>query len=214
MQLIWYGHSCFMIKTNEGKRILIDPFEPSVGYNSDFPKCDLITISHNHFDHSFINKINSQTKIINTFGNFRFDSFKLEGINSFHDNYRGLKRGPNIIYIFKFQNLSIAHLGDLGYIPESAILNKLNSLDFLLLPIGSNFTLDGNQAAKLCNMLMPRYIVPMHYKTHITDLNLDDSKKFILSMKKVNKINSNSIDLLSFDSKHNNMETLLLKPPY
>lgn len=214
MQLIWYGHSCFMIKTNEGKRILIDPFESSVGYNSDFPKCDLITISHNHFDHSFVNKINIRTKIINTCGNFSFDFFNIKGINSFHDNYRGLKRGPNIIYIFKFQNLSIAHLGDLGYIPESSILDELNSLDFLLIPIGSNFTLDGNQAAKLCNILMPRYIIPMHYKTPTTNLNLSDSKKFILSMKKVNKINSNSIDLLSFDLKQNNMETLLLKPPY
>ena len=136
MQLIWYGHSCFMIKTNEGKRILIDPFESTIGYNSDFPKCDLITISHNHFDHSFINNANINTKIINACGNFDFDFLKLKGVKSFHDDFNGLKRGPNIIYIFRFENLSIAHLGDLGCIPEPSILDELASLDFILIPIG------------------------------------------------------------------------------
>lgn len=217
MQLIWYGHSCFMIKTDKGKRILMDPFDMSLGYNSDFPKCDLITISHNHFDHSYINKKNNTTKIINTCERFDSDFLHLKAINSFHDNYNGLKRGHNIIYIFKFENISLAHLGDLGHIPDISILNELNSLDFLLVPIGGNFTLNGIEAAKLCKLLMPHYIIPMHYKTPLTNLYLNDCKKFIISvsnMSSITKINSNSIDLSSFDLKNNSMKTLLLKPPY
>ena len=147
MQLIWYGHSCFLIKTDEGRRILIDPFESSLGYNTDFPKCDLITISHSHFDHSFINKLNIDTKIISACGSFDFDFLHLKGINSYHDNYNGLKRGRNVIYIFKFNNISLAHLGDLGHIPEAAVLDELTSLDFMLVPVGGNFTLNGNDAA-------------------------------------------------------------------
>lgn len=203
-----------MIKTNEGRRILLDPFESSVGYNSDFPKCDLITISHNHFDHSFINKINIDTKVIDTCGNFDFEFLKLKGMKSFHDNCNGLKRGPNIIYIFRFPGVSIAHLGDLGCIPEEDILNELNSLDFLLIPTGSNFTLNGKQSSELCNLLMPRYIIPMHYRTHKTNLKLSDCKDFILSMNKITKVKSNFIDLSSFDLKDNYMEVLFLDPPY
>lgn len=214
MQLIWYGHSCFMIKTNEGKRILIDPFNKSLGYNIDFPKCDLITISHSHFDHSSINPINNDTKVINTYGNFNLDFLQLKGFNSFHDDYNGLKRGMNIIYIYKFNNLTLAHLGDLGHIPAQPILNELNSLDFLLIPIGGNFTLDGKKAANLCKLLTPRYIIPMHYKTPVTDFALNDCKDFIISMKKVSKLNTNSIDLLKLDLKTKNMETILLQPPY
>ena len=191
----------------------MDPFSPSIGYNSDFPKCDLITISHNHFDHSYINEINNCTKIINTCGTYNFDFLQLKGINSFHDDYSGLKRGNNIIYIFRLENISIAHLGDLGHIPDSFVLNELNSLDFLIIPIGSNFTLNGTQAAELCNILMPRYIIPMHYKTPATNLNLDDGKKFILSMKKINKISSNLIDLSNFNQKNRCKETLLLTAP-
>lgn len=217
MQLIWYGHSCFMIKTNQGKRILIDPFNISLGYNSDFPKCDLITISHNHFDHSYVNKINNETKIINTCDRFDLGFLQLTGIKSFHDDCKGLKRGSNIIYIFNFENISLAHLGDLGHIPDISVLNQLNNIDFLILPIGGSFTLNGINAALLCKLLMPHYVIPMHYKTPLTNLSLNDCKKFIVSisdMSKITKINSNSIDLSSFDLKNNSMETLLLKPPY
>lgn len=214
MQLIWYGHSCFLIKTDEGRRILIDPFESSLGYNTDFPKCDLITISHNHFDHSFINKLNMDTKIINTCDSFNFDFLHIKGINSYHDNYDGLKRGRNIIYIFKFKDISLAHLGDLGHIPETEVLDELTSLDFMLVPVGGNFTLNGNDAAKLCKLLMPRYVIPMHYKTPMTNIHLDDCKNFILSMNYIIKINSNNIDLSNFDLKNNSTKTLLLKIPY
>lgn len=214
MQIIWYGHSCFMIKTNEGKRILIDPFDKTLGYKSDFPKCNLITISHDHFDHSYINEANTSTKVVNTYGNFEFDYLQLKGIRSFHDNCNGLKRGYNTIFIYKFQNFSIAHLGDLGHIPDKSVLDELNSLDLLMIPIGGNFTLDGKSASELCRLLLPRYVIPMHYKTPITNVNLSDRKDFIISMNNITKINSNSIDLSDLDLQTNTMKVLLLKPPF
>ncbi len=213
MQLIWFGHSCFLIKTDEGKRILMDPFNNYLGYNSNFPKCDLITISHNHFDHSYINEINAETKILNTCDILNLDYVHIEGLNSFHDDYNGLKRGRNIIYIFKFKNISLAHLGDLGNIPDDSVLNHLSSLDFLLIPIGGNFTIDGNTASKLCKLLQPHYIIPMHYKTNLTSINLNGSKKFLISMNNIQKINSNQINLSDWNLNTNNMNVLLLTPP-
>ena len=61
---------------------------------------------------------------------------------------------------------------------------------------------------------MPRYIIPMHYRTHKTNLKLSDCKDFILSMNKITKVKSNFIDLSSFDLKDNYMEVLFLNPPY
>lgn len=213
MQLIWYGHSCFLIKTDTGKRILMDPFENSIGYGNNFPKSDLITISHSHFDHSYLNSINEKTKIINKLGFFDMNFITLEGISSYHDKCNGAKRGPNIIYILKINNLIICHLGDLGHIPSNLILEQLKNIDVLLIPIGGHFTLNGFDAAKLCNLLSPKYIIPMHYKTNSTSLYLDDPKTFITSMKNIKKINSNIVDFcnLSFNSK---CESLLLTPPY
>lgn len=213
MQIIWYGHSSFLIKTSIGKRILIDPFDSNIGYNNDFPKCDLITISHNHFDSAHLTPINSKTKVINTTGYFDMNYIKIEGFSAFHDKYNGLKRGPNIIYMFKDEKHSLCHLGHLGHIPSPLILEKIKNVDILLMPIDSNFTLNGFEAANLCELISPRYIVPMNYKTNQTSLYIDDPKNFIISMKYIKKINSNIIDTSSLTFNYET-ECILLKPPY
>lgn len=212
MQITWYGHSCFLIKTSIGKRILIDPFDNNLGYDNNFPKCDLITISHNHFYDSYLNKSNTITKVINKIGTFDIDFLKIEGFNSFHDKCNGLKRGPNIIYIIKDNIYSLCHLGDLGHIPCSLVLEKLKNIDILLIPIGGHFTLNGFEAANLCKLVSPKYVIPMQYKTNKTSLYLDDLKNFIISMKHIKKINSNILDTsdLDFTSKP---ECILLTPP-
>src|SRR5471030_2815621 len=139
MQITWYGHSCFLIKTSIGKRILIDPFDSSLGYDNNFPKCDLVTISHNYFASSYLNTSNNITKVINEIGTFDMNFFKIEGFNSFRDKCNGLKRGPNIIYIFRDDRYSLCHLGDLGHIPCSLVLERLKNIDILLIPIGGHF---------------------------------------------------------------------------
>lgn len=212
MQLIWYGHSCFLIKSSTGKRILMDPFENNIGYDNNFPKCDLITISHFHFDHSYLKNINNTTKVINEAGSFEMKFLKLEGIPTFHDKYNGLKRGPNTIYILEIDNYKICHLGDLGHIPSNLILEKLKNIDILLIPIGGNFSFDGFEAAKLCNLVSPKYIIPMHYKTYKTNLYLDGPKNFITSMKYIKKIKSNILNLSDL-SHSNKCVTILLAPP-
>lgn len=200
MQIIWFGHSCFLLKTSCGKRILTDPFHRSIGYKSNFPKCDIITISHNHFDHSTINDINIDTEIIDSANIYNLDFVTIEGINSFHDNFYGLKRGPNIIYLFHCDNLCICHLGDLGHIPNSNILNKLSHIDILFIPIGGHFTIDGKEAAKLCNLLSPKIVIPMHYKSHQCNINLNNSISFLTNMNNIISIDSNifNVDNINF----------------
>jgi len=213
MQITWYGHSCFLIKTSIGKRILIDPFDNNLGYNNNFPKCDLITTSHGHFDSSCLDNSNNTTKVINEIGTFDMDFLKIEGLNSFQDKCNGLKRGPNIIYIFRDDTYSLCHLGNLGHIPCSLVLEKLKNIDILLIPIGGHFTLNGFEAAKLCKLIFPKYIIPMQYKTNKTSLYLDDLKNFIISMKHIIKINSNILDTSDLDFNYKS-KCILLTPPY
>ena len=212
MQITWYGHSCFLIKTSIGKRILIDPFDNTLGYDSNFPKCDLITISNAYFNNSFLNQLNIQTQIINEAGIFDTNYLKIEGINSFHDKCNGFKRGPNIIYVFRNEKYSICHLGNLGHIPSSSALEKLKNIDILLVPIGGHFTLNGFEAAKLCKLISPKFIIPMQYKTNKSSLYLDDPKNFIISMKHIKKINSNTLDISALNFNYKS-ECILLKPP-
>ena len=189
MQIIWYGHSCFLIKTSSGKRILLDPFKIDINSTASFPKCDLITLSHTHFNHSYINTENTDTKIINTEGYFDMDFAKTYGFNTYHDKLLGLKRGKNTIFILKIDNYTLCHLGDLGHIPDNNILDKLQGIDILFIPIGGNFTLDSYSASKLCELVSPKYIIPMQYKTLDSFIPLDDLDKFIFYNKYIHKIN-------------------------
>lgn len=212
MQIIWYGHSCFLMKTSSGKRILMDPFDNSLGYRNDFPKCDIITMSHSHLAHSYLNTINYETKIINLCDTFDMNYINIAGIRTFHDNCNGLKRGSNIIFLFKCDNFSICHLGDLGHIPSQSVLDKLKNIDILLVPIGGHFTLDGSDAYKLCSLIKPKLIIPMHYKTNTLKMNLDDCKKFLIHMPAIEKINSNILNIDAINS-NTSLNTILLKCP-
>jgi len=213
MQIIWYGYSCFLIKTSIGKRILIDPFDNILGYQNHFPKCDLITTSSNYYSNLYLNSPNPTTKVLNEAGVIHIDSLEIEGLNSFQDKYNGFKRGPNIIYTFKDKKYSLGHLGNLGHIPSSSVLEKLRNIDILIIPIGGNFTLNGFDATKLCKLICPKYIIPMHYKTNRNSLYLDDPKNFIISMKHIRKINSNILNTSDLNFMCES-ECILLTPPY
>lgn len=212
MKLTWYGHSCFLITSNTGKRILVDPFDDSLGYKNDFLHSDIIVMSHNHFDHSFLEKREENLKIINTPGEFCFDFVTINGYSSFHDKLNGLKRGPNIIYTFTLDKFKICHLGDLGEIPIELVSKKLDNIDVLLVPIGGHFTLNGKEAAKISTLIFPKYIIPIHYKTFKSQFYLDDAKNFIICMSNIYKINTN---ILNGDDLKNYKENsvLLLSPP-
>lgn len=212
MQIIWYGHSCFLIKTRNGKRILMDPFDNSLGYRNDFPKCDIITMSHSHSAHSYLNNINYDTKIINSCDSFNYNSIQITGINTFHDDCNGLKRGNNIIFVFRIDGLSICHLGDLGDIPSSSVLDKLKNMDVLLIPIGGHFTIDGTKAYKICSLIKPKYVIPMHYKTNILKMNIDDCKNFLINMPLIEKFPTNTLQLNHLDNTVL-LKTILLKCP-
>ena len=52
LQIEWFGHACFLISSASGVKILTDPFDESVGYPLPDVSCDIVTSSHDHFDHN------------------------------------------------------------------------------------------------------------------------------------------------------------------
>lgn len=82
------------------------------------------------------------------------------------------------MHIFDFEGLKVAHLGDLGHVPEGQLLESLKGVDCLLIPTGGTYTIDHVQAKKTLELVQPRVAVPMHYRTdsagfdvlsHLTD---------------------------------------------
>ena len=52
MKIKWLGHACFLITSDNGVRIVTDPFDDTVGYELPAVRADIVASSHNHFDHN------------------------------------------------------------------------------------------------------------------------------------------------------------------
>ncbi len=54
MKIKWFGQSCFLLTAADGARLLMDPFKSDnhLSYKQVNEKADLVTVSHEHFDHS------------------------------------------------------------------------------------------------------------------------------------------------------------------
>lgn len=195
MVISWLGHSCFLIENALGTRILMDPFNKTLGISPYKGSVNIVTISHNHLDHNYTNELNPGFITLNTPGVFQSESVKIQGFQSYHDNVRGLKRGSNVIYVFESDGLRLCHLGDLGHMLTSDVIDMIGSLDVLFIPIGSNFTLDSKVAYNLCSKIQSKIVIPMHYKTPSINYPLEGIEKFIAYMKNAMNLNSNTLTI-------------------
>lgn len=200
MNITYIGHSCFLLE-HENYKILTDPFPPFLcSRPSLYEKAvDFVTISHSHFDHCYIENLDCEN-ILTTSGVFRYDNLIIESFLCYHDSFNGLLRGNNLIFMFRFKDLNICHLGDIGHELDDDLIDKLGQIDILFIPVGGNITIDGKTASTICMKLNPKIIIPMHYKTHNKSLPIDSLENFLLSIKSGQYISKPSIKIDSFDS--------------
>jgi len=165
MIIKWFGQSCFMIMSENGTKILTDPFKNMLGYKLPQIDANIISKSHNHSDHNNTNAVKSNFVCINELGIFSKDGIEIKGVETFHDKVLGAKRGKNTVYTFKIDGINICHCGDLGHILNSKQIEEIGSVDILLLPIGGSATINAFDATKVMKQLKPTIVIPMHYRT-------------------------------------------------
>lgn len=165
MKIKWFGHSCFIITSENGIKILIDPYNDMLGYKLPEIKADIVSTSHNHSDHNNINAVTSNFVHISETGLFSEYGIEIKGVETFHDKVLGGEKGKNIIYNFKVDGINICHCGDLGHILNSHYVEEIGNVDILLIPVGGGYTIDALDAVKVTKELKPKIIIPMHYRT-------------------------------------------------
>ena len=69
--------------------------------------------------------------------------------------------------MFTLDGIRVAHFGDFG---QRALRDEqadaIGQVDLLFLPVGDGPTIGAEQAAAITERLAPRWVVPMHYRTH------------------------------------------------
>ena len=160
IQIQWLGHSCFRVEC-QGYVIVLDPFSPgSVPGCKDIQnvEADQVLCSHEHGDHNYRAGV-----ILREDG--PENPFTVTALPWYHAGQQGAQRGPNTIYVLEAQGLRVAHFGDVGCMPSQEVLDQLQNLDAIMLPVGGHFTVGPQEAMDIVKAIQPRVVIPMHYRS-------------------------------------------------
>ena len=179
MKIKGYGHSCFLMTSNEGVRIITDPFATGIGYPEPNVEADIVTVSHSHYDHNKVEVLKGTFQVLDKPGEYEQKGIQVKGILSSH----GHILGKNVIFKYVMDNIHICHLGDLGKALNEDQIHAIGKVDILFIPIGGGgMVLSPKKAMKVIEQLKPNTVIPMHYKTKALSNRfflLKDEKEFL-----------------------------------
>lgn len=192
MKLRYFSHSAFQIKTDDNKTILIDPFlddNPTSPVKSENVDADYIILSHAHGDHigdamkigkrcnsTFI-CVNELANYLSSKGfnahnmhigggyNFEFGRVKFTIAHHGSQTPDGEYAGEPAGILFSSGGKTIYHTGDTALFYDMKLIGEMNPVDYMLLPIGDNFTMGIDDAVKAVELVNPKVSIPIHYNT-------------------------------------------------
>lgn len=213
MNIQWLGHSAFRLVESTGTTIITDPYDGSmVGY--DLPSgltADIVTVSHEHVDHNFLQAVQGNPMVLNQEGAFEINGVHITSMKSFHDHHCGDRRGGNLIFKFRMDGVDICHLGDIGEACSIDICSQIGSVDILLIPVGGTYTIDAETAKEFVELLMPDIVIPMHYRTKDCEMDIDKLDSFLKLFDEEQIVYANEVidfDRTDFDGEHTQIYVL------
>jgi len=193
-KLTWHGHATCSLETDDGTRLVIDPFfndNPACAVSVDDVEADFILISHGHYDHIADAVPLAERTGATIIATFEVAKFMQE---------KGLEASPHHIgggvqYPFGYVKLTPALHGGIVELPGGEAFTSLpagflinlsggqrfhhagdtglishmellkGQVDVAMLPIGDRFTMGPADAVRAVEMIEPKVVIPMHYNT-------------------------------------------------
>jgi L-ascorbate metabolism protein UlaG (beta-lactamase superfamily) len=185
--LTFLGHSCFKLESKQ-HILLFDPYftnNPQAVTSAADINCNYILPSHAHHDHlgdaipialrtgatiiasvelaKHCSEKGCQTHAMQIGGKFPFDFGSVRLTYAQHSS--GLVDGLASGFIVSFHGTTVYFAGDTGIFSDMELIGKLEAIDYAILPIGGNYTMNVEDAVLAGKMLNPKAIIPMHYNT-------------------------------------------------
>ena len=190
MEITWYGHSCFRLTERNYATVVTDPYDSkSIGYDSLKLRSDIVTVSHDAPGHNNRDSVKGTSHVIDGAGEFEIGGVFITGVqtdgggsgkkNSKKDDGASAR---NTIYVFDYDGITVAHLGDLKEVPTQSEIELLGTINVALVPVGGGGGLNAAKAAEVISLIEPNLVIPMHYSTPVATVSLDSLNKFIKEM--------------------------------
>lgn len=182
MEITWYGHSCFRLTERNYATVVTDPFDnKKVGYDALKLKADIVTISHDAPGHGNSDAVKGASHILTGPGEFEIGGVFITAVQT-AGGKKSKDKIRNTLYVFDYEGLTVAHLGDMQDAPTQSEVEALGTVNVLLIPVGGGGSLNAAKAAEVVSMLEPNIVIPMHYSTPNSKLSLDSLNKFLKEM--------------------------------
>ena len=183
MEITWYGLSCFRLTERGMASVVTDPFDHRiVGFEPLKLKADIVTISHDAPGHNFASSVRGKNHVITGPGEFEIGGVFITGVQTNGHNKRLVDEPRNTLYVFDFDGLTVAHLGDLRQIPSQAEIESLGNVNIALVPVGGGGGLTATKAVEIVSLFEPGIVIPMHYSVPGSNLKLGPVSKFLKEM--------------------------------
>jgi L-ascorbate metabolism protein UlaG (beta-lactamase superfamily) len=192
--LTFLGHGAFLVEL-ERARLVIDPFltgNPLATVKPEEIEVDYVLLTHGHPDHlgdgleiakknnaviiapfelaTYCESKGAETHPMHIGGAYDFPFGRVKLTIAFHGS--GYPTRDGIMYmgspcgfLITGDGKTIYHAGDTGIFYDMELIGELDHIDVALLPIGGNFTMGIDDAAKAAELLKAELSVPMHYDT-------------------------------------------------
>jgi L-ascorbate metabolism protein UlaG (beta-lactamase superfamily) len=88
----------------------------------------------------------------------------------------------NTLYVFDYDGITVAHLGNLRRVPSQTEIEALGTVNVVLVPVGGGGGLTAAKAAEVVSLLEPGIVIPMHYGTPVSKIKLAPVTRFLKEM--------------------------------
>ncbi|MBI3164933.1 MAG: MBL fold metallo-hydrolase [Chloroflexi bacterium] len=183
MEITWYGHSCFRLTERNYATVVTDPFDhKTVGYDALKLKADIVTVSHDTPGHANYDAVKGAGHVIDGAGEFEIGGVFITAVQTAGGGKKTKDKTRNTLYVFDYEGITVAHLGDLQEVPTQSEVEALGTVNVLLIPVGGGSSLNAAKAAEVVSVIEPNLVVPMHYATDGAKIKLEPLNKFLKEM--------------------------------
>ena len=183
MEITWYGHSCFRLTERGFATVVTDPFDNNTaGYNPLKLKGDIVTVSHDAPGHNHISAVKGKNHVLTGPGEFEIGGVFITGVQTNGHAKRNPDELRNTLFVFDFEGVTVAHLGDLTRVPSQTEIEALGDVHVALVPVGGGGGLNAAKAVEMISLLEPGIVIPMHYGTRESNIKLAPVSKFLKEM--------------------------------